>query len=804
YDASDNSVICTNTSISNGSDVICNWTGLSTDDYYWYVNVTDGTDTTQSPSWDFIILSYFCSSNVSSDYTMNSSIYCNKTAVYIVDNNIDFNCNNNSIIFVGSNNTGEYAFNMSLVDNITIQNCRIKGFGILADNLTNLDILDNEIFNISSVNTHALHIEDGENITIKNNMFNATDVAMDEDAHNYKHWKAIMVNNDNLPVINSTRNLIIYNNTLIDHEWAMDLRGATNVNVSRNQINITQLYRAMAITLRYVREGVFDRNVQYRTIDDVWVIDTDGYVVDTGCRNIIISNGNITNVNVNGIIMLDMLQIDDYPQNVTIENMIIRNCVHMAKGIYFYGGGSDTGVYTENSSVIGNDVSLCECGINSGGLHGGALNSVFINNTVHDNYYGFSDGNGYYDRADNLFENNVVYDISITAFNIGGSMNYSFINNLIYDINGDGISVESNSNIIGNTIRNTSKAIFVDEGDNNNIRSNVLEGNDYNIYLDDSDNNSFYDMDATGSVVADIYADSSSSTNNYFINVSHDKSDVSVQNSANLSFKWYLDAHATDRSGDDLANVTITGWDTNNIQSFSNITEEDGNIERQTVDEYYQTQSGRTYFTDYTINASKTNYTTISRTEELTSNVLLDFSWVVSTPDDEDDNGGTFRPRTSLGELTTNLTIIIIEGNYRTFELNNTEYKITAKEIREDYAVFEIESNPQNISLGVGENKLVDLDRDGVNEIILNLTKIVYNTAYLRIELFEESIKEPLQIPLEEGLTNESSSDVNISEEKIMGEEKEIRNNKIIIFFAVVILLTIISIAIIYNKSHKV
>jgi len=50
----DNSVICTNNSISNNTVVTCTWSGLSElTDYQWYVNVTDGSLTTQSDFWNF-------------------------------------------------------------------------------------------------------------------------------------------------------------------------------------------------------------------------------------------------------------------------------------------------------------------------------------------------------------------------------------------------------------------------------------------------------------------------------------------------------------------------------------------------------------------------------------------------------------------------------------------------------------------------------------------------------------------------------------------------------------------------------
>lgn len=56
-DATDDSIICTNSSISPATEVSCEWTGLSDGmNKTWYVNVTDGTDTNTSGTYDFEVL----------------------------------------------------------------------------------------------------------------------------------------------------------------------------------------------------------------------------------------------------------------------------------------------------------------------------------------------------------------------------------------------------------------------------------------------------------------------------------------------------------------------------------------------------------------------------------------------------------------------------------------------------------------------------------------------------------------------------------------------------------------------------
>ncbi len=55
YKASDDTTICDKTTnVSNGSDVTCTWSNLDYNtNYTWYVNATDGKDTTQSTTWNF-------------------------------------------------------------------------------------------------------------------------------------------------------------------------------------------------------------------------------------------------------------------------------------------------------------------------------------------------------------------------------------------------------------------------------------------------------------------------------------------------------------------------------------------------------------------------------------------------------------------------------------------------------------------------------------------------------------------------------------------------------------------------------
>jgi DNA-directed RNA polymerase specialized sigma24 family protein len=89
YNNSDDSIICeNNTNLVSGSFVTCTWIGLSeSTDYQWYVNVTDGIETTKSSIWNFstvagnnlpTISSINISSSSGTNYT-DENLYCNAT-----------------------------------------------------------------------------------------------------------------------------------------------------------------------------------------------------------------------------------------------------------------------------------------------------------------------------------------------------------------------------------------------------------------------------------------------------------------------------------------------------------------------------------------------------------------------------------------------------------------------------------------------------------------------------------------------------------------------------------------------------
>jgi len=101
FNASDNSQICNRTGIANGSYANCTWSSLSDGVYQWFVNVTDGTNTTQSNTWTFTIdtanPTIIINSPTSNSFLSSKTISINLTAT---DTNLNYT--NISIIQGGS------------------------------------------------------------------------------------------------------------------------------------------------------------------------------------------------------------------------------------------------------------------------------------------------------------------------------------------------------------------------------------------------------------------------------------------------------------------------------------------------------------------------------------------------------------------------------------------------------------------------------------------------------------------------------------------------------------------------------
>ncbi len=130
-----------------------------------------------------------------------------------------------------------------------------------------------------------------------------------------------------------------------------------------------------------------------------------------------------------------------------------------------------------------------------------------------------------------------------------------------------------------------------------------------------------------------------------------------------VNVHWYLDANVTeDNLSMDLANVSV--WDVNGVSYGSNITNLSRTswMARFTLLEYSMNSTDTTYYTPYTINASKYTFNTYTNTSvNFTNNIIQNISM---TRDSTTPTITYLSPPTNIGEDTsTNITTNVTDNN---------------------------------------------------------------------------------------------------------------------------------------------
>lgn len=207
----------------------------------------------------------------------------------------------------------------------------------------------------------------------------------------------------------------------------------------------------------------------------------------------------------------------------------------------------------------------------------------------------------------------------------------STVNNTGPGSGGYGIYFPStNSSSVTNVTINTAGGldnygIYLSNADSNTLRSNRVTSDaslSYGVLINNSRNNTFYDSTFNALVAYDVFV-AGTGGNNYFVNVSFNKSDINAT-SADVKTKLFVqyraDVYAVDGGGSQLSSASIFGNDSslpndeNPSSNFSTTTNSSGQIPTQTLTEFLANGthqplvSGYLYFTNYTINASLSGY----------------------------------------------------------------------------------------------------------------------------------------------------------------------------------------------------
>ena len=227
---------------------------------------------------------------------------------------------------------------------------------------------------------------------------------------------------------------------------------------------------------------------------------------------------------------------------------------------------------------------------------------------------------------------------------------------------GSSFNILSNNSVSISGVKTTSypASLYLKSSSNNNLISNTTitnSGDYYALYLDSVNNNSFENCVINAPSAQDIYIVGTNSYTNYIINSTFNQSDVgfSDENQTDkIEVQWYLDIYVNSSSGKPINQANVTGSQQNGSQAFSELTASNGYL-RQTLTEYSHNASqvypeNVTYYTPYTINASKEGYhansTEINLTQSLAIYLTLEgippvINWIVPANDNSTVVNGT-------------------------------------------------------------------------------------------------------------------------------------------------------------------
>jgi parallel beta-helix repeat protein len=211
---------------------------------------------------------------------------------------------------------------------------------------------------------------------------------------------------------------------------------------------------------------------------------------------------------------------------------------------------------------------------------------------------------------------NLGYGIRLYA----SSSNNNLLNNTGMSNYSFGIIVQysSNNTLINCTARsNFSNALQVGDELNSNFINQIAEGllsGSRGISFVSSSNIVFRDCVSITGDLYDVYIHlDAGSVNNTFINCSYNINKESINGEGNeLIRKWYYQAYVNYSNTTEASDVNITAYNVSGVIQFTAQTNATGFIDRQEITEYNNTGGTRSYYNNYSINATKTGYLTDS------------------------------------------------------------------------------------------------------------------------------------------------------------------------------------------------
>ena len=553
YNISVNNFVFDMASSPNASSVYC-------------INCSNITARNINLSRNYYGLFMFNSTNSSIyNLTVNSNYY--GISILYGSNNL---ITNNSINFCSSDS----GISLSHVSNNTLYNNTLKmnGVGISFDSSSNNYVFKN---NVSNSSVGGIYLSSSDNNTLLNNLIKNSlnsGISLSSSMYNNLSNNNASSNTNGISISESSMNRLI-NNTANSNKYGAML-SASGISLYLSYDNVLINNTAMFNT-----NGIYLTESSNNTISNLVSFDSDRdgiHFSNSFSNNLFYSNSSSSGYY--GIYMNSNSNKNNFTGNIITDN--------------YY-----EGVYLDSS-----------------------YNNTFFGNRVNSNYMGFLFS---YSSDNNSIINNSINSNDGSGILLSSSSG-NYVSNNTLNLNDYGFYLESDSlqnNFLNNSIWNCTSTdygcIYISGANNNTFSGDKINVSATNlIYLKATNNTRFEDLTLTGAVKNDTYLVANYlgevSFNNIFVNTSYNQSKEYVESGSQLLRKWYLDVINFNDEADELAQVSINSYDFFGFLQTSSQTDVYG-VTQQELIEYSNngdSESGinRTYYSNYTINSTKSGY----------------------------------------------------------------------------------------------------------------------------------------------------------------------------------------------------
>jgi parallel beta-helix repeat protein len=526
--------------------------------------ICNGAETCNSCSADCGTCISTCTTlSASGKYMLTSNVTSTGTCFTISAENVTLDCNNNWIIYSTAGAADTYGIYTNRA-NIVIKNC---------------NILDGA-WDSTQTTRHGIVFNSANNSIISNNFINAN------------KGKAIYLYNA------ASFNSLISNVAKSNSETGISLRTFSNNNtLTANNItsNASTALEVVQSSNDIITNNVITTNAAgtafylYLSSKSIVTGNTGTSKTSTGLYFSGISDSTIeNNIGTGGSRGITF----SGTYNVLTNNTGVGN----STGFEFSSGSNNT--FINNTGINLGDGT----GFNTGegiSIYSGAKNNTFIGNT------------GTSKTRNGIFLNGVSNNILINNF--GRSNTYLM----------GGIYLESSPNnlFINNTgINPSGDGVYIRISLNNTFISQIATGRT-GVFFRDSNNTIFRDCT---NIQGDLYNSgvyyygNGMSINNTFINCSYNGETMGPAGTE-LIRKWYYQTIVEDGNNNLLSNANVVATNNLGVVQFTALTDSSGVIQRQEVIDYVNNAGTKTYYSNYTITASKTGYSTGTKTYDFTT-----------------------------------------------------------------------------------------------------------------------------------------------------------------------------------------